>query len=177
MRPPMGKARYFPDHRRLCPKGGISQADHQGLGRNRCLRTLYSPEYGGAGLDQISYGLIMQEIERGIVACALRLPCNLPWSCIRYMPMGPKSNVKNIYPNWPAGKMMGCFGLTEPDHGSNPGGMKTHYNDKGDHYLLNGAKLWISNPPLQISPWYGPRTKRAVYTVDCGKGFGRFFNP
>ena len=63
------------------------------------------------------------------------------------MPTDLKNNVKNTLPKLASGEMLGCFGLTEPNHGSNPSGMETHFKDMGDHYLLNGAKMWISNSP------------------------------
>ena len=109
----------------------------------------YIPEaYGGAGLDQISYGLIMQEIERG--DSGVRSPASVQSSLVMY-PIWKSGNEeqRNKYlPKLASGEWMGSFGLTEPDHGSNPSGMTTNYKDMGDHYLLNGAKLWISNSPF-----------------------------
>ena len=105
-------------------------------------------EYGGSGLDEISAGLIMQEIERG--DSGIRSTASVQSSLV----MGPIFNYgteeqkKRFLPKLATGELMGCFGLTEPDHGSNPGGMTTNYKDCGDHYLLNGAKLWISNSPF-----------------------------
>ncbi|RKN82298.1 acyl-CoA dehydrogenase family protein [Ulvibacterium marinum] len=109
----------------------------------------YIPEeYGGAGLDQISYGLIMQEIERG--DSGVRSTASVQSSLVMYpiFSYGTEEQRKKYLPKLAAGELMGCFGLTEPDHGSNPGGMTTNFKDKGDHYLLNGAKLWISNSPF-----------------------------
>ncbi|WP_299529784.1 acyl-CoA dehydrogenase family protein [Ulvibacterium sp.] len=109
----------------------------------------YIPEeYGGAGLDQISYGLIMQEIERG--DSGVRSTASVQSSLVMYpiFSYGTEEQRKKYLPKLATGELMGCFGLTEPDHGSNPGGMTTHFKDKGDHYLLNGAKLWISNSPF-----------------------------
>ena len=109
----------------------------------------YIPEeYGGAGLDQISYGLIMQEIERG--DSGVRSTASVQSSLVMYpiFAYGTEAQRKKYLPALAEGKMMGCFGLTEPDHGSNPGGMVTKFTDQGDHYLLNGAKLWISNSPF-----------------------------
>ena len=109
----------------------------------------YIPEqYGGAGLDYISYGLIMQEIERG--DSGVRSTASVQSSLVMF-PIWKYGNEeqKNKYlPKLASGEYMGCFGLTEPDHGSNPGGMVTNFKDKGDHYLLNGAKMWISNSPI-----------------------------
>lgn len=105
-------------------------------------------EYGGMGLDQISYGLIMQEIER--VDSGLRSLCSVQGSLVMYpiWKYGSEEQKKKWLPLLAAGKKIGCFGLTEPDHGSNPSGMVTTFQDKGDHYLLNGAKMWISNSPI-----------------------------
>jgi glutaryl-CoA dehydrogenase len=109
----------------------------------------YIPEeYGGAGLDQISYGLIMQEIERG--DSGVRSTASVQSSLVMYpiYKYGNEEQRNKYLPKLASGEWMGCFGLTEPDHGSNPGGMTTNFKDMGDHYLLNGAKMWISNAPL-----------------------------
>ncbi|CAM1345197.1 acyl-CoA dehydrogenase family protein [Tenacibaculum amylolyticum] len=104
--------------------------------------------YGGAGLDQISYGLIMQELERG--DSGIRSTASVQTSLV----MGPIYNYgteaqrKKYLPKLASGEWIGSFGLTEPNHGSNPGGMETTFKDMGDHYLLNGAKMWISNAPI-----------------------------
>lgn len=105
-------------------------------------------EYGGAGLDQISYGLIMQEIERG--DSGVRSTASVQSSLVMYpiFTYGSQEQRKKYLPKLATGEWMGCFGLTEPNHGSNPGGMETKFKDMGDHYLLNGAKLWISNSPF-----------------------------
>jgi glutaryl-CoA dehydrogenase len=104
--------------------------------------------YGGPGLDQISYGLIMQEIER--CDSGLRSLCSVQGSLAMYpiWKYGSEEQKKKWLPDMVQGKKIGCFGLTEPDHGSNPGGMVTTFKDMGDHYLLNGAKMWISNSPF-----------------------------
>lgn len=105
-------------------------------------------EYGGPGLDQISYGLIMQELERG--DSGLRSTASVQSSLVMYpiFTYGTEEQKRKYLPKLASGDMMGCFGLTEPDHGSNPAGMITNIKDKGDHYLLNGAKMWISNAPF-----------------------------
>lgn len=105
-------------------------------------------EYGGAGLDQISYGIIMQEIERG--DSGVRSTASVQSSLVMYpiFAYGTEEQRKKYLPKLATGEYMGCFGLTEPDHGSNPSGMVTNFKDKGDHFLLNGAKLWISNSPF-----------------------------
>lgn len=109
----------------------------------------YIPEeYGGAGLDQISYGLIMQEIERG--DSGVRSTASVQSSLVMYpiFKYGNEAQRKKYLPKLASGEWIGSFGLTEPDHGSNPSGMTTNFKDMGDHYLLNGAKMWISNAPF-----------------------------
>ncbi|MBI1265959.1 MAG: acyl-CoA dehydrogenase [Cryomorphaceae bacterium] len=109
----------------------------------------YIPEqYGGAGLDQISYGLLMQELER--CDSGLRSTSSVQSSLVMYpiWKYGTEEQRMKYLPKLAAGEFVGCFGLTEPDHGSNPGGMITNFKDMGDHYLLNGAKMWISNAPF-----------------------------
>jgi glutaryl-CoA dehydrogenase len=105
-------------------------------------------EYGGAGLDQISYGLMMQEIERG--DSGVRSTCSVQSSLVMYpiFKYGNEEQRKKYLPKLASGEYLGCFGLTEPNFGSNPGGMVTNYKDMGDHLLLNGAKMWISNSPF-----------------------------
>ena len=104
-------------------------------------------KYGGGGLDYIAYGLIMQEIERG--DSGMRSTASVQGSLVMYPidAFGSEKQRKKYLPKLASGEWLGCFGLTEPDHGSNPSGMTTHFEDKGDHYVLNGAKMWISNAP------------------------------
>jgi glutaryl-CoA dehydrogenase len=104
-------------------------------------------EYGGGGLDYISYGLIMQEIERG--DSGMRSTVSVQSSLVMYpiYKFGSEEQRRKYLPGLASGKLLGCFGLTEPDFGSNPSGMVTNFKDMGDHYLLNGAKMWISNSP------------------------------
>ena len=109
----------------------------------------YIPEeYGGAGLDQISYGLIMQELER--CDSGLRSTSSVQSSLVMYpiWKFGNETQKKKYLPKLATGEMIGCFGLTEPDFGSNPGGMITNFTEDGDHLILNGAKMWISNAPF-----------------------------
>ena len=105
-------------------------------------------EYGGAGLDQISYGLIMQELER--CDSGLRSTSSVQSSLVMYpiWKFGSEEQKQKYLPKLATGEFIGCFGLTEPDHGSNPGGMLSNIKDAGDHYILNGAKMWISNAPF-----------------------------
>src|SRR5690606_20778601 len=105
-------------------------------------------EYGGGGMDYISYGLIMQEIERG--DSGMRSTASVQGSLVMYpiFKFGNEEQRRKYLPKLASGEWLGCFGLTEPDHGSNPAGMTTRFRDMGDHYLLNGAKMWISNAPF-----------------------------
>ena len=105
-------------------------------------------EYGGAGLDYTAYGIIMLELERG--DSGIRSTASVQGSLVMYpiYAYGSEEQKKKYLPKLASGDLMGCFGLTEPDHGSNPGGMVTNIKDAGDHYILNGAKMWISNAPF-----------------------------
>jgi glutaryl-CoA dehydrogenase len=105
-------------------------------------------EYGGAGLDYTAYGIIMQEIERG--DSGIRSTASVQGSLVMYpiFAYGSEEQKHKYLPKLASGELIGCFGLTEPDHGSNPGGMTTNIKDAGDHYVLNGAKMWISNAPF-----------------------------
>lgn len=105
-------------------------------------------QYGGAGLDYIAYGLMMMELERG--DSGIRSTASVQGSLVMFpiFTYGSEEQKKKYLPKLAAGEWMGCFGLTEPDFGSNPSGMLTHFKDKGDHVILNGAKMWISNSPF-----------------------------
>lgn len=105
-------------------------------------------KYGGLGLDQISYGLIMQELERG--DSGVRSTASVQSSLVMYpiWKYGSKNQKQKFLPKLSTGEFIGCFGLTEPDYGSNPAGMLTNIKDRKDHYLLNGSKMWISNAPF-----------------------------
>ncbi len=101
--------------------------------------------YGCPGTDNVSYGLAMQELERG--DSGLRSFCSVQGSLAMYpiWAFGSEEQKNRFLPGMAAGKIIGCFGLTEPDHGSDPGGMKTRARKDGDHFVLNGTKLWITN--------------------------------
>jgi glutaryl-CoA dehydrogenase len=105
-------------------------------------------EYGGQGLDEITYGIIMQELERG--DSGVRSMASVQGSLVMFpiYKYGSEAQKKKYLPALGRGELIGCFGLTEPDHGSDPGGMTTRIKDQGDHYILNGAKLWITNSPI-----------------------------
>lgn len=139
----------------------------------------YIPEaYGGAGLDQISYGLIMQEIERG--DSGVRSTASVQSSLVMYpiFTYGSEEQRQKYLPKLASGEMMGCFGLTEPDHGSNPSGMVTHFKDMGDHYLLNGAKLWISNSPFaDIAVVWAKNEAGRIHGLIVERGMEGFSTP
>ncbi|MDC3132931.1 acyl-CoA dehydrogenase family protein [Flavobacteriaceae bacterium] len=135
-------------------------------------------EYGGAGLDQISYGLIMQEIERG--DSGVRSTASVQSSLVMYpiWKFGSEAQRKKYLPALASGEMMGCFGLTEPDHGSNPGGMTTHFRDAGDHYVLNGAKMWISNAPFaNIAVVWAKDENQRIHGLIVERGMEGFSTP
>jgi glutaryl-CoA dehydrogenase len=135
-------------------------------------------EYGGAGLDQISYGLIMQEIERG--DSGVRSTASVQSSLVMYpiYSYGTEEQRKKFLPRLASGELMGCFGLTEPDHGSNPGGMVTNFKDKGDHFLLNGAKLWISNSPFaDIAIVWAKNEEGRIHGLIVERGMEGFTTP
>ena len=139
----------------------------------------YIPEtYGGAGLDQISYGLIMQEIERG--DSGVRSTASVQSSLVMYpiYTYGTEAQRKKYLPKLATGEFMGSFGLTEPDHGSNPGGMTTNFKDKGDHYLLNGAKLWISNSPFcDVAVVWAKNEEGRIHGLIVERGMEGFSTP
>lgn len=105
-------------------------------------------KYGAGGLDYIAYGLMMQEVERG--DSGLRSMASVQGSLVMYpiYEYGSEEQRLKYLPKLASGEYLGCFGLTEPDFGSNPAGMKTRIEDKGNYYLLNGSKMWISNAPM-----------------------------
>lgn len=135
-------------------------------------------EYGGAGMDQISYGLIMQEIERG--DSGVRSTASVQSSLVMYpiWKYGNEEQRQKYLPKLASGEWMGCFGLTEPDHGSNPGGMTTNFKDMGDHYLLNGAKLWISNAPFaQVAVVWAKSEEGRIHGLIVERGMEGFSTP
>ncbi len=135
-------------------------------------------EYGGAGLDQISYGLIMQELERG--DSGLRSTASVQSSLVMYpiWKYGSEEQRKKYLPKLASGDMIGCFGLTEPDYGSNPGGMITNFKDDGDHVILNGAKMWISNAPFaDIAVVWAKSEEGRIHGLVVERGMDGFTTP
>ncbi len=105
-------------------------------------------KYGCGGMDEIAYGVIMQELERG--DSGIRSMASVQGSLAMYpiYRFGSEEQKMKWLPKMASGEIIGCFGLTEPDHGSNPAGMTTNIKDDGDSVILNGAKMWITNSPV-----------------------------
>ncbi|TAE61583.1 MAG: acyl-CoA dehydrogenase, partial [Bacteroidetes bacterium] len=134
--------------------------------------------YGCPGLDDMAYGIIMQEIERA--DSGIRSMCSVQGSLVMYpiYKYGSEEQRHKYLPKLASGEMMGCFGLTEPDHGSNPGGMTTHFSDEGDHYLLNGAKTWISNSPFaDIAVVWAKNEAGKIHGLIVERGMEGFSTP
>lgn len=150
----------------------------KGLGEIGAFGPYIPVEYGGAGLDQISYGLIMQEIERG--DSGIRSTASVQSSLVMYpiYKYGSEEQRKKYLPKLATGELMGCFGLTEPDSGSDPGSMITNIKDMGDHYLLNGAKMWISNSPFaDIAVVWAKNDEGKVKGIIVERGMEGFTTP
>ena len=135
-------------------------------------------EYGGGGLDYISYGLIMQELERG--DSGLRSVASVQSSLVMYPinRFGSEQQKNKFLPKLASGEFLGCFGLTEPDHGSNPSAMVTNFKDMGDYYLLNGAKMWISNAPVaDVAVVWAKNEEGRIYGLLVERGMEGFSTP
>jgi len=149
-----------------------------GLGEIGAFGPYIPEQYGGAGLDQISYGLIMQELERG--DSGIRSTASVQSSLVMFpiWKYGNEEQRKKYLPKLATGEWLGCFGLTEPDYGSNPAGMITNFIDKGDHYLLNGAKMWISNAPLaQVAVVWAKNEDGRIHGLIVERGMEGFTTP
>lgn len=150
----------------------------KGLGEIGGFGPYIPVEYGGAGLDQISYGLIMQEIERG--DSGVRSTSSVQSSLVMYpiWKYGNEEQRMKYLPKLATGELMGCFGLTEPNHGSDPGSMITNFKDMGDHYLLNGAKMWISNAPFaDIAIVWAKNEEGRIHGLIVERGMKGFTTP
>jgi glutaryl-CoA dehydrogenase len=135
-------------------------------------------EYGGGGLDYNSYGLIMQEIERG--DSGMRSTVSVQSSLVMYpiYKFGSELQRQKYLPKLASGEWLGCFGLTEPDHGSNPSGMTTNFKDMGDYYLLNGAKMWISNSPkADVAVVWAKSEEGRIHGLIVERGMEGFSTP
>jgi len=139
----------------------------------------FIPEkYGGAGLDYISYGLIMTELERG--DSAVRSTASVQTSLVMYpiYAFGSEEQRMKYLPRLASGEIIGAFGLTEPNHGSDPGSMETHFTDEGDHYLLNGTKMWITNSSIaDVAVVFAKNEQGFVQGLVVEKGMEGFTAP
>ena len=161
-----------------CEKAEFPKQIVSGLGEIGAFGPYIPEEYGGAGLDQISYGLIMQELERG--DSGVRSTASVQSSLVMYpiYKYGTEEQRKKYLPKLASGEHLGCFGLTEPNHGSNPGGMETNYKDMGDHYLLNGSKMWISNAPFaDVAVVWAKNEEGRIYGLIVERGMEGFTTP
>lgn len=150
----------------------------KGLGEIGAFGPSLPAEYGCGGMDQISYGIIMQELER--CDSGIRSTASVQGSLVMYpiYKYGSEEQRHKYLPKLATGELMGCFGLTEPDHGSNPGGMTTHFKDMGDHYLLNGAKMWISNAPFaDIAVVWAKNEAGKIHGLIVERGMDGFSTP
>lgn len=150
----------------------------KGLGEIGAFGPYIPTEYGGAGLDQISYGLIMQELERG--DSGIRSAASVQSSLVMYpiYQYGNEEQRNKFLPKLASGEFIGSFGLTEPDYGSNPSGMITNYKDMGDHFLLNGAKMWITNSPIcDVAVVWAKNEEGRIHGLIVERGMEGFTTP
>ncbi|MFN5761812.1 MAG: acyl-CoA dehydrogenase family protein [Sphingobacteriales bacterium] len=148
------------------------------LGELGCFGPTIPQEYGGGGLDYISYGLMMQELERG--DSGVRSTASVQGSLVMFpiYAYGSEEQKRKYLPKLASGEWLGCFGLTEPDHGSNPAGMITNFKDAGDCVILNGAKMWISNAPFaQVAVVWAKNEQGEIHGVIVEKGMEGFTTP
>ena len=135
-------------------------------------------EYGCGGMDYTTYGIIMQELER--CDSGVRSTASVQGSLVMYpiFKFGSEAQRHKYLPKLASGDWLGCFGLTEPDHGSNPGGMTTNFIDKGDHVVLNGAKMWISNAPFaDVAVVWAKNEAGVIHGVIVERGMEGFTTP
>ncbi len=148
------------------------------LGDLGCFGPTVPTEYGGGGLDYISYGLMMQELERG--DSGVRSTASVQGSLVMFPihAYGSEAQKQKFLPKLASGEWLGCFGLTEPDHGSNPSGMLTNIKDAGDHFILNGAKMWISNSPFaQVAVVWAKNEAGEIVGIIVERGMEGFSTP
>ena len=148
------------------------------LGDLGCFGPTVPTAYGGGGLDYISYGLMMQELERG--DSGVRSTASVQGSLVMFpiYAYGSEAQKQKYLPKLASGEWLGCFGLTEPDHGSNPSGMLTNIKDAGDHVILNGAKMWISNAPFaQVAVVWAKNEAGEIIGLIVERGMEGFTTP
>jgi len=148
------------------------------MGDLGCFGPTVPVEYGGGGLDYISYGIMMQELERG--DSGVRSTASVQGSLVMFPihAYGSEEQKRKYLPKLASGEWLGCFGLTEPDHGSNPSGMITNIVDAGDHVILNGAKMWISNAPFaQVAVVWAKNEQGEIIGMIVERGMEGFTTP
>lgn len=148
------------------------------LGDLGCFGPTVPVEYGGGGLDYISYGLMMQELERG--DSGVRSTASVQGSLVMFpiYAYGSEEQKKKYLPKLASGEWLGCFGLTEPNHGSDPGSMESRFTDAGDHVILNGSKMWISNAPYaQVAVVWAKGEDGVVKGMILERGMEGFSTP
>lgn len=148
------------------------------LGEIGCFGPTVPPEYGGGGLDYISYGLMMQELERG--DSGVRSTASVQGSLVMFpiYEYGSEAQRKKYLPKLASGEWLGCFGLTEPNHGSDPSGMLSNFKDAGDHVVLNGSKMWISNAPFaQVAVIWAKDEEGVIKGLILERGMEGFSTP
>lgn len=148
------------------------------LGDLGCFGPTVPQEYGGGGLDYISYGLMMQELERG--DSGVRSTASVQGSLVMFpiYAYGSEEQKKKYLPKLASGEWLGCFGLTEPDHGSDPSSMASYFKDAGDHVVLNGSKMWISNAPFsQVAVVWAKNEEGKVQGLILERGMEGFSTP
>lgn len=148
------------------------------MGQLGCFGPTVPEQYGGGGLDYISYGLMMQELERG--DSGVRSTASVQGSLVMFpiYEYGSEEQRRKYLPKLASGEWLGCFGLTEPNHGSDPGGMLTNIKDAGDHYILNGSKMWISNAPFsQVAVVWAKDEEGSIRGLILERGMEGFSTP
>ena len=148
------------------------------LGEIGCFGPTIPHEYGGGGLDYISYGLMMQELERG--DSGVRSTASVQGSLVMFpiYEFGSETQRKKYLPKLASGEWLGCFGLTEPNFGSDPSGMLSNFKDAGDHVILNGAKMWISNAPYaQVAVVWAKDEEGVIRGLILERGMHGFSTP
>ncbi len=159
-------------------KGVCPKQLYKGLAEIGAYGPSIPTEYGGGGMDEIAYGVIMQELERG--DSGVRSMASVQGSLVMYpiFRFGSEEQKRYFLPKLGNGDFIGCFGLTEPDHGSNPNGMVTNVKDDGDSYILNGAKMWITNSPVaDIAVVWAKREDGKIIGIIVEKGMKGFTTP
>ena len=148
------------------------------MGALGLLGSTLPEKYGCAGANYTTYGLVAREVER--VDSGYRSAMSVQSSLVMHpiYAYGTEEQRMKYLPKLATGEWMGCFGLTEPDYGSNPGGMLTNFKDMGDHYLLNGAKMWISNAPFaQIAVVWAKNEAGRIHGLIVERGMEGFTTP